>query len=62
VSATGTSRRRTANRSANPSSIAAWATNAKLVADATSGEAPNIGRGNTGCGVGMLAFASPIAA
>jgi hypothetical protein len=32
------------------------------VAAAAAGAAPNIGRGNTGCGVGMEAFASPIAA
>jgi hypothetical protein len=32
------------------------------VADATAGAAPNIGRASTGCGVGIEAFASPIAA
>ena len=32
------------------------------VAAAAAGAAPNIGRGSTGCGVGMDAFASPIAA
>ncbi len=50
------------NRSASPSSTAACDTKCSEVRAATSGEAPNIGRGSTGCGVGMEAFASPIAA
>ncbi len=50
------------SRSASPSSIAAGATHATLVWAAVRGAAPNIGRGSTGCGVGMEALASPICA
>lgn len=59
---TATSLRFTAIRSARPSSMAWGATKCTDVAAAAAGAAPNIGRGSTGCGVGMDAFASPIAA
>ena len=62
VSRTGTSRRRTSNRSASPPSSASGATKCTDVAAAVTPSAPNIGRGSTGCGVGIEAFASPIAA
>ena len=62
MSATGTSGRRTASRSASPSSSAAWATHATDSNGATAGAAPNIGRGSCGCGVGIDALASPIEA
>ena len=62
TSTTGTSARRTAIRAASPLSTAAGATKASEVAAATTGAAPHIGRGSTGCGVGMEAFGSPIAA
>ena len=42
--------------------MAAGATKCTEVAAAAAGAAPNIGRGRTGCGVGIDAFASPIAA
>src|SRR6267154_2755887 len=62
TSLTATSRRLTANRFASPSSIACGDTKCTDVAAAAAGDAPNIGRGSTGCGVGIDAFASPIAA
>mmetsp|Transcript_22542 Transcript_22542/g.49371 ORF Transcript_22542/g.49371 Transcript_22542/m.49371 type:complete len:249 (+) Transcript_22542:264-1010(+) len=43
-----------------PASTAACDTNARDNPPATLGEAPNIGRIKTGCGVGILAFGSPI--
>ncbi len=52
----------TAIRSASPSSMACGATKCTEVAAAAAGAAPNIGRGSTGCGVGIEALASPIAA
>ncbi len=42
--------------------MACWDTKCTDVAAAAAGAAPNIGRGSTGCGVGIDAFASPIAA
>ena len=53
VSADATRRRDRPSRSARPSSSAAWATNVRLIDAAARGAAPNIGRANTGCGVGM---------
>ncbi len=55
---TATSGRRTANRSARPSSRATGATQASDVLDGMV--APNMGRAITGCGVGIDALASPI--
>ena len=42
--------------------MACGATKCTDVAAAAAGAAPNIGRGSTGCGVGIDALASPIAA
>ena len=42
--------------------MACGATKCTEVAAAAAGAAPNIGRGSTGCGVGIDALASPIAA
>jgi hypothetical protein len=58
---------RTTNRAdaepvARPSSSAAGVTNAASLAAGARPTAPNIGRGSTGCGVGIDAFASPICA
>ena len=61
-SATGTTRCESSSRSARPSSTAAGATKAIEVCPAVRPNAPNIGRGSTGCGVGIEALASPIAA
>jgi hypothetical protein len=49
-------------RWSSPASSAAAATKFRLVSAATIGAAPNIGRGSTGCGVGIDALASPICA
>src|ERR1051325_8636700 len=46
----------------SPASQAACDANVTLVADTAPANAPNIGRKRTGCGVGIDAFASPIAA
>ena len=62
TSPTATNRRFTASRSASPESIACCDTKCSDVAAAADAAAPNIGRGNTGCGVGIDALASPIAA
>ena len=57
-----TSRRRSPSRSASPASSAAGATNASEASAAPRPAPANIGRPNTGCGVGIEAFASPICA
>ncbi|COW30396.1 Uncharacterised protein [Mycobacterium tuberculosis] len=62
TSATGASPRLTASRSARRASMDCGATKCTEVAAAVAAAAPNIGRGSTGCGVGIDAFASPIAA
>src|ERR1700720_3215102 len=45
----------------NPAVIAACETKVIAVAEVAAPKLPNIGRYNTGCGVGMDAFGSPIA-
>ncbi len=60
-SSTATTRCDSPSRSASPSSTAAGDTKAIDVWPAVRPNAPNIGRGSTGCGVGIDALASPIA-